>query len=585
MLHPTSVFARFHRIAVWLAVSLVAGGLPSSSLGQSAPAYKNVTNERLTNPEPRNWLMYRGSYDSKGYSALDQINTSNVSRLVPAWTFSTGMREGHQAPPIVNEGVMFVTTPHNRVLALDARSGDLLWRYDRELPEDQFQMHPTNRGVALYADRVYLATADCYLVALDARTGEEVWEREVEDYTTGYYMTLAPLVAEGKVMVGVSGGEFGIRGFVAAFDAMTGEQSWKTYTIPAPGEPGSETWEGDSWKTGGVSIWVTGSYDPRLGLTYWGTGNAGPWMGDARPGDNLYATSVIALDVETGALRAHHQYHWNDSWDWDEVSAPLLVDFRRDGRTIPGLVHPGRNGYLWFLERGRDRIDFVDALPYVRQNVFTSIDPKTGRPSYDAARKPGIGKRVEFCPSLWGGKDWPPAAYSPKTGYLYIPANENLCGSMIGKEIEYRRGQMFMGGTSDLVLHQDAKDHIGELQAWDLDGPTKVWTKTFASHNWGPVLATAGDVVFMGGTNDRYFRAFNARTGDELWKQRTNSGVTGVPSSYEVDGVQYVAVLSGWGVDSARQQARLNRLLGTETYVPQGGVLWVFALPQATPTQ
>ena len=588
MPRSTSRFATSLRAAAWIAVSLLAGRLPSLSLAQPAPAYKNVTNERLTDPEPRNWLMYRGTYDSMGYSALDQINTSNVSRLVPAWTFSTGMREGHQAPPIVNEGVMFVTTPHNRVLALDARSGDLRWRYDRELPEDQFQMHPTNRGVALYADRVYLATADCYLVALDARSGEVVWESEVGDYATGYDMTLAPLVAEGKVMVGVAGGEFGIRGFITAFDAMTGEEAWKTYTIPAPGEPGSETWEGESWKTGGVSIWVTGSYDSQLGLTYWGTGNAGPWMGDARPGDNLYATSVIALDVETGALRAHHQYHWNDSWDWDEVSAPLLLDFQRDGRTISGLVHPGRNGYLWFLERGRDRIDFVDALPYVRQNVFTSIDPKTGRPSYDIARKPGIGKRAEFCPSLWGGKNWPPAAYSPKTGYLYIPANENLCTSMKGKEIEYRPGQTFIGtdnSGTDLILREEAKEHIGELQAWDLDGPKKVWTTTFASHNWGPVLATAGDVIFMGGTNDRYFRAFDAHTGDELWKQRTNSGVTGVPSTYEVDGVQYVAVLSGWGVDAGRMQARLNKQLETKTYVPQGGVLWVFALPQATPTQ
>jgi alcohol dehydrogenase (cytochrome c) len=297
-------------------------------------------------------------------------------------------------------------------------------------------------------------------------------------------------------------------------------------------------------------------------------------MGDARPGDNLYATSVIALDVKTGAIRAHHQYHWNDSWDWDEVSAPLLLDFKREGRTISGLVHPGRNGYLWFLERGRDRIDFVDALPFVRQNVFTSLDPKTGRPSYDLARKPGIGK---------GGKDWPPAAYSPKTGYLYIPANENLCGSMEGKEIEYRPGRTFMGGVGEIVPHEEAKDHIGELQAWDLDGPKKVWTKTFASHNWGPVLATAGDVIFMGGTNDRYFRAFDARTGDELWKQRTNSGITAVPSTYEVDGVQYVAVLSGWGVDSARMQTRLNKQLKTKTYVPQGGVLWVFALPQPTP--
>ena len=584
----TSRFTMLLRAAAWIAVSLPAVGLPSLSLAQPAPDYKNVTNERLTNPEPGNWLMYRGTYDSMGYSALDQINTSNVSRLVPAWTFSTGMREGHQAPPIVNEGMMFISAPQNRVIAIDARTGDLVWRYDRELPEDQFQMHPTNRGVALFADRVYLATADCYLVALDARSGEVVWESEVEDYTAGYYMTLAPLVAEGKVIVGVAGGEFGIRGFITAFDAMTGEEAWKTYTIPAPGEPGSETWPGDTWKTGGVSVWITGSYDPALGLTYWGTGNGGPWMGDTRPGDNLYATSVIALNVKTGKIRAHHQYHWNDSWDWDEVSAPMLLDFQRGGRTISGLVHAGRNGYLWFLERGRDRIDFVDALPFVRQNVFTSLDPKTGRPSYDPARTPGTGKRTEFCPSLWGGKDWPPAAYSPKTGYLYIPANENLCASMTGKKIEYRRGRIFIGAVNlgaELILHEDAKDHIGELQAWDPDGPKKVWTTTFASHNWGPVLATAGDVIFMGGTNDRYFRAFDARTGDELWKQRTNSGVTGVPSTYEVDGVQYVAVLSGWGVDAERMQTMLNKQLETKTHVPQGGVLWVFALPQAAATQ
>ena len=372
--------------------------------------------------------MYRGTYDSMGYSALDQINAKNVNTLVPAWTFSTGMREGHQAPPIVNEGVMFVSAPHNRVLALDARSGDLLWRYDRELPEDQFQMHPTNRGVALYEDRVYLATADCYLVALDARSGELVWESEVEDYGSGYYMTLAPLVAEGKVIVGVSGGEFGIRGFITAFDAMTGEEAWKTYTIPAPGEPGSETWPGDTWKTGGASIWVTGSYDPLLGLTYWGTGNAAPWMGDARPGDNLYANSVVALAVETGEIRAHHQYHWNDSWDWDEVSAPLLLDFRRDGRTISGLVHPGRNGYLWFLERGPDRIDFVDASAYVRQDVFTSVDPETGRPSYDMARKPGIGKMAEFCPSLWGVRTGRRRPTAPRRGTFTSPRTKTCAG-------------------------------------------------------------------------------------------------------------------------------------------------------------
>tara|TARA_R110000787_G_scaffold16806_1_gene52727 strand:+ start:5037 stop:6818 length:1782 start_codon:yes stop_codon:yes gene_type:complete len=558
-----------------------AAAVKSGTLLKDRPAYSPVTDQRLENPEPRNWLMYRGTYDSQGYSRLDQINSKNVRQLKPAWTFSTGMREAHQAPPIVNDGYMYVSTPHNHVLALDARSGELLWRYERELPEDLIQMHPTNRGVALHGNRVYLATADAFLVALNARTGEVEWEQEVEDYTSGYYMTLAPLAAQGKIMVGVSGGEFGIRGFVAAFDADTGKPAWKTYTIPGPGEPGNESWPGDTWKTGGVPVWITGSYDAKLKLTYWGTGNGGPWMGDARPGDNLYATSVIALDVDTGKIKAHHQYHWNDSWDWDEVSAPLLLDFKRGGKNIKGLVHPGRNGYLWFLERGANSIGFVNALPYVKQDVFKSIDPQTGRPEYALERKPQTGKVTTYCPSSWGGKDWPPAAYNPQTHLLYIPANDNVCGRLKGEEAEYREGQLYMGASLEefeLVLHADAEQYIGELQAWNVDTAEKVWSVKFKSHNWGPVLTTAGNLVFAGGTNDRYFRAFDASSGKLLWQQRTNSGVIGVPVSYEIDGVQYVAVQSGYGVDAEREQTLLNLSQGTTTYVPQGGVLWVFAL-------
>jgi len=546
-----------------------------------AADYSPVTDARLLNPEPENWLMYRGSYDSHGYSPLKEITTRNVKGLKPLWTFSTGLREGHQAPPIVNDGFMFITTPHNHLLALDAASGELLWRYIRELPEDQVQMHPTNRGVGLYGDLVYMATADCYVVALNAKTGELVWETEVEDYAAGYYMTLAPLVAGGKVMVGVSGGEFGIRGFVMALDAKSGEQAWKTYTIPAPGEPGSESWPGDSWKTGGVPVWITGSFDSETGLSYWGTGNGGPWMGDTRSGDNLYATSVIALDVATGALRGHHQYHWNDSWDWDEVSAPLLIDYQREGRTVRGLVHPARNGYLWFLERQDKGIGFVDAKPYVKQDVFTSINPQTGRPAYDESRKPGTGKAATFCPSHWGGKDWPPAAFSPRTRMLYVPANDNVCVHLIGEDVEYREGRKFIGTDwqeTKLVLAEGAEKYIGELQAWNVDTGKKEWSQTFQSQNWGPVLATAGDLVFMGGTNDRYFRAFHAKTGEILWQQRTNSGITGVPTSYEVSGKQYIAVLSGWGVDAQREQAMLEAIGRTAPPVPQGGVLWVFGL-------
>jgi alcohol dehydrogenase (cytochrome c) len=540
-----------------------------------------VSDERLKHPEPENWLMYRGNYAGWGYSPLDQIDRENVRSLEPVWTFSTGVGEGHQSPPLVNDGVMFVTTPWHQVLALDARKGDLLWRYERELPDDLKGLHPSNRGVALYLDKVYLATLDAFAVALDAKTGDVSWEKPVEDYKLGYYMTLAPLVAEGNVMVGVSGGELGIRGFVTALDARTGETKWKTFTVPGPGEPGHETWSGESWRTGGAPVWITGSYDPALGLSYWGTGNAAPWTGDARPGDNLYSNSVVALDAETGALVAHHQYHWNDSWDWDEVSAPLLFDVARDGRTIPALVHPGRNGYLWLLERSASKIEFVDAWPFVHQNVFTKIDRKTGRPEYDPARKPGIEKEASFCPSIWGGKNWTPAAYSPMTKLLYVPANDNLCMEMKGVAATYVAGRRFTGDATrrfrGMSLREGAT-HVGELQAWDVASGKKAWTQTFDGPNWGPVLATAGGLVFMGGTNDRYFRAFDAETGEVLWKERTNSGITGVPTSYSIDGVQYVAVQSGWGVDAHKVQTNLDGVRGTSTFVPQGGVLWVFAI-------
>jgi len=459
----------------------------------------------------------------------------------------------------------------------------LLWRFKRPMPEDILLLHPTSRGVGLLGDKVYFAAADAVLVAIDAKTGNEVWNTKVEDYTNGYYMSLAPLVADGKVMVGVSGGELGVRGFVAAFDAETGKPAWKAYAVPAPGEPGSETWpQGDQWKTGGGSVWITGSYDPATNLTFWGTGNGGPWMGDQRPGDNLYTSSTMAIDATTGKIKGHFQYHPNDSWDWDEVNPPILVDYQRGGRTVKGLVYVARDGYLWMLERTADKINFIDGKPFVKQNVFKSLDPKTGRPEIDPARKPGTGKHTEFCPSLWGGKDWPPVAYSPKTRLLYVPANENLCDGFTGASVTYTPGQLYTGIVAETRAFSVAPgaDHIGELQAWNLDTGQKVWTHPFAdSALWGPVLATGGGLVFMGGTNDRCFRAFDAASGKVLWEFRTGSGVTGVPSSFQLDGKQYIAVQSGWGVDAWRMQARLNVARPWQfPDVPQGGSVWVFSV-------
>jgi len=542
--------------------------------------YKTVTAERLTKPDDGDWTMIRRTYDGWGYSPLTQITTDNVQRLQPAWVFATGVTSGHEAAPLVNNGVMFVATPGSQVLAIDASTGNLLWRYRRQLPAGSILPHQTSRGVALYGDKVFFAAGDATLVAIDAKTGKEAWTKSVADNQTGYYMTLAPLVANGTVMVGASGGELGIRGFVAAFQADTGEELWRTYTVPAPGEPGSETWpKGDQWKNGGGSVWVTGNYDPATNLAYWGVGNGGPWMGDQRPGDNLYTSSTIAIDVATGKIKGYHQYDPNESWDWDEVSPPILVDYQRNGKTVKGLIDVARDGYLWFLERTDGAINFIEGTPFVKQNVYKSLDPKTGRPEVDPDRKPGTGKTADFCPSLWGGKNWPPIAYSPQTRMIYIPANENLCMTSTGEKVEYTPGGRYLGARTQLSVAPGA-DHIGEVQAWNVDTGKRVWTHTYAnSQNWGPMLATAGGLVFSGGTNDRMFHAFDAASGKLLWEFPTSSGITGQPVSFLVNGKQYIAVQSGWGVDARSMQAVLNTLIpGKYPEVPEGGAIWVFAV-------
>lgn len=570
------------RIGLLMAVALTGGGLAHAA----PPTYTPVTDARLINPEPSNWLQYRGNYGGWGYSPLEQINTSNVRRLQLAWSFSTGQVEGHQSPPIVNNGYMYVTTPNAQVIALDAQSGQELWRYKHELPADMLMLHNTNRGVALYNDQVFVATVDAHLIALDAKTGKVTWKVSVGDPKALQYITLAPLAAKGKIMVGSSGGETGVRGFIAAFDAVSGKEAWRTYTTAAPGEPGGDTWPADAYKNGGGSIWITGTYDPATNLAYWGTGNPAPWPTEGRKGDNLYTTSAIALDVDTGKIRGHHQYHHNDAWDWDEVSAPVLIDTQIKGRSVKAAVHAGRNGYLWMLERQNGPISFVDAISYVNNNTFTSVDKTTGRPSYAANRIPGMGKgKVSFCPSLWGGKDWTPEAWNPKTGLFYIPANNNLCAELPEPDpAKYKKGDLYIGYPIDAVMgslryQNDQKpSSIGEIQAWDLKTGKMAWVHRFPTFNWGPLLTTGGRLLFAGGTNDRKFRAFDAKNGKLLWETITPSGVTGVPTSFSVDGEQYIAVQSGWGIDAQRMQSGIDALEGKVTSVPQGGVVMVYKL-------
>ncbi|MDT7838646.1 PQQ-dependent dehydrogenase, methanol/ethanol family [Aquabacterium sp. OR-4] len=571
----------------WLALAAASATLAAGpALAQSARPYPTVTDARLANPEPANWLQYRGNYGGWGYSPLKQINNANVAKLQLAWAFSTGQVEGHQSPPMVNGGYMYITTPGSQIVALDAKTGTELWRYKKQLPAELTQLHPTNRGVALYGDKLYFATLDCMLVALDAKTGKVLWEKPVENWKTGYYMTLAPLAAKGKIMVGSSGGEFGVRGFVAAYDAETGAQAWRTYTVPAPGEPGGDTWpDNGSYKTGGGSIWITGTYDPARNVAYWGTGNPAPWTPDTRQGDNLYTSSSVALDVDTGKITGHHQYTWNDSWDWDEVSPPILFDTEFKGRKIQAAVRAGRNGYMWVLERDGGKLKFVDAWPYVNNNVFTGLDKTSGRPSYDMSRKPALGKGADYCPSLWGGKDWTPEAYNPGTGLFYVPANNNLCSYLPGGIAEkYKPGELWIGFPLEGILSNvrvpKPDQSIGEIQAWDMKTGKLAWSTKFNTFLWAPLMTTGGNLVFAGGTNDRMFRAFDARNGKTLWETATPSGVTGVPSTYEVDGEQYVAVLSGWGVDAERMQGAFNSLFKTTTTVPQGGNLMVYKLPK-----
>jgi alcohol dehydrogenase (cytochrome c) len=495
-----------------------------------------VAYERIVNAarEPGNWLTYSGNYFGHRYSALNEITAANVASLRVRWAYQFGLART-QVSPIVADGVMYVTAP-NQASALDLRTGRTLWTWSRPIPPDyqSIGFGRVNRGPAILDDRLYVATLDCFLVALDIRSGQERWTAKVEDYKPGYSMTLAPLAIRGKVLVGVSGGEAGIRGFVDAYEASSGKRLWRFYTIPGRGEPGNETWSGDSWKTGGASTWVTGSYDPDLNLVYWGTGNPGPdWNGDGRLGDNLYACSFVALDADTGKLRWHFQFTPHDTHDWDSTHVPVLVNTEYRGQPRKLIVNPNRNAFYYALDRTSGK--FIAGQAYAKQTWATGLDDH-GRPVVIPGTDPSVEGKLIW-PSLNGATVWFSPSYSPLTNLIYVSARE-VGATYFKREAEYKPGTFFAGG-GEVRIPNDQQ--WGAVRALEVTTGRTVWEFRLTSPPWAGTLATAGGLVFSGTQEGNIF-ALDAKTGEPLWDFQAGGPVFANPIAFEIDGRQHVAL-------------------------------------------
>jgi len=519
----------------------------------SFAASGQVPYERLRNAqtEAQNWLTYNGSYASNHHSALDQITPGNVRNLELKWVWQANSLEKLEATPLVVDGVIYLTDPPNDVVAVDARTGRVFWTYRHPLPPGVAPCcGQVNRGLAILDNTLYLGTLDGRLVALDAGSGRKKWDAKVADYTKGYALTVAPLAVKDKIIIGSAGGEFGIRGFVAAHDAKTGKQIWKFNTIPAPGEPGHETWKGDSWKYGGGSVWVTGSYDPALNLTYWGIGNPGPdWNPYVRPGDNLYTDCVLALDPDTGQMKWHFQFTPNDNWDFDSVQIPVLADIKWKDRERKVMLWGNRNGFFYVLDRTSG--EFLLGKPFVKQTWAAGLDER-GRP----VRVPGKGPSLagtEVWPGVQGGTNWYAPSFSPRTQLFYLTAWEDYHSTYYAWEQEYEAGKWYAGGSVRAEVPAIRREAIrtwgpeagyGVVRAIDPQTGTRVWDYKMSDVSDSGLLTTAADLLFSGNREGHFF-ALDAKNGKLLWNRYLGGQVASSPISYSVDGKQYVTIAAG----------------------------------------
>jgi alcohol dehydrogenase (cytochrome c) len=531
------------------------------------------------------WPAYGGDSANTRYSPLSRINASTVNRLKVAWVLQFGSLEAQESTPVVVGDTLYVTTSAGPryVYAVNAKTGAIRWKYAPEIPTDVQQTTCCgldNRGVAYAHGKLFVARLDAMLVALDAGTGKELWKAKVVDYKQGHAITSPPTIAKNLVVTGFAGGEYGVRGAITAYDQETGQQVWRTYTVPGPGEPGNETWKGDSWKTGGGAAWFVGSYDPQLNLVYYGASNAAPWGGGVRGPDsseygqytNLFTASTLALDADTGKIVWHYQTTPYDVWDYDGVNELVLMDAPVDGQKTPLALKADRNGFFYVLNRKSGQL--VSAHPFVLVNWATGIDPATGRPIEVAEKRPrqDVWAR-DVCPNLFGGKNWEPMSYSPQTGLVYIPTF-NLCMDIVNRTQDYKPGTFYLASEFELAKAGPG-DYMSELVAWDPIKQEKVWGSKEELPFMGGALSTAGGLVFHGNVFG-IFKALDAWTGKVLWQFNTGSGITAGPATYEVDGTQYVVVVSG----RLKTPPSFLGWIGEKVFAasPEGGALFAFEL-------